>query len=273
MTRRSLGVVVFTLLCALGAFLLPEMPQPLAYHDFADHRDLLGVENFLDVASNLGFLLAGIVGLVVTLRPGTRFEHAVERVPYAVFFAGMLLTALGSAYYHLSPDNERLFWDRLPMTIAFMSLVAAQILDRIHVRAGLALLLPMLVVGAASVVYWRATERAGHGNVMPYGILQGYSVLILLLIAWMHPSRYTRGNDLYAVFAAYVLAKLLEALDPQILALGHVVSGHTLKHLAAAVGGLLVARMLGRRALQGTTAREDSSSGAFSRTAPRDFVA
>jgi hypothetical protein len=131
----------------------------------------------------------------------------------------------------------------------------------------------MLLVGAASVFYWRATERAGHGNVMPYGILQGYSVLILLLIAWMHPSRYTRGNDLYAVFAAYVLAKLLEALDPQILALGHVVSGHTLKHLAAAVGGLLVARMLGRRALQGTTARGDSSSGAFSRTAPRDFVA
>lgn len=77
---------------------------------------------------------------------------------------GLLLTAAGSAYYHLLPDNERLFWDRLPMTIAFMSLIVAQIVDRISVRAGLALLAPMLLVGVASVVYWLATERAGAGT-------------------------------------------------------------------------------------------------------------
>jgi hypothetical protein len=248
MARPVLALVSFTLLAALGAWLLPAMPQPAEYHDFADARVLLGVENFLDVASNAAFLVAGLAGLVVSLRPQTRFERTAERVPYAVFFAGVLLTALGSAWYHLAPDNERLFWDRLPMTIAFMALVAAQILDRIDVRAGLLLLGPMLLVGVASVVYWRATERAGHGNVMPYGILQGYSVLVLLLIAWSRPSRYTRGNELYGVFAAYVLAKLLEALDPQILAVGHVVSGHTLKHVAAAAGALLVARMLARRA-------------------------
>src|SRR5262245_37112118 len=229
------------------------MPQPLDYHHFADTRALYGIENFLDVASNLGFLLVGLLGLVVALRPRTRFESAGERAPYAVFFAGMAWTALGSGWYHLAPDNERLFWDRLPMTVAFMSLVAAQLVDRVHVRAGLAMLLPMLAIGAASVIYWRATERAGSGNVMPYGVLQGWSVVVLLLLA-AQPSRYTRGGDLYWVFGGYVLAKGFELFDAQLLALTHAVSGHSLKHLAAAAAGLFVCRMLTLREPTAATA-------------------
>ena len=248
--NRTRFIVAFTLVCIAAALLLPAVPQPLGYHAFADHREMLGVGNFFDVASNVGFLLAGIAGLVVVLRPRTCFALNSERWPYAVFFVGMLLTALGSAYYHLAPDNERLFWDRLPMTIAFMALVAAQVVERIDVRAGLALLLPMLLVGAASVVYWRATERAGDGNVLPYAILQAYTVVILLLIALLQPSRYSRGDDIYWVFAAYVIAKLLELFDVAVMDLGHVVSGHTLKHLAAAAAGLIVARMLLLRTLR-----------------------
>ena len=174
---------------------------------------MLGVANFFDVASNAAFVLAGLAGFAVVLRPRTEFAANRERWPYAVFFAGMVLTGLGSAYYHLVPDNERLFWDRLPMTIAFMSLIAAQVVDRIDTRTGLVLLVPMLLVGAASVLYWRATERAGAGNVMPYAVLQGYSVVILFLLARLQPSRYTRGNDIYWVFAGYVIAKLLETFD------------------------------------------------------------
>ena len=243
-TKHIWYIVAFTALSAAAAFLLPAMPQPLVYHEFADRRTMLGVANFLDVASNAGFLLAGIAGLVVVARRRTRFALAAERWPYALFFAGLLLTAAGSAYYHLVPNNERLFWDRLPITIALMSLIAAQIVDRVSVRAGLALLVPMLVVGAASVVYWRATEQAGAGNVMPYGVLQGYSLVILLVIALLHPSRYTRGSDIYWVFAAYVFAKLMELFDREVLAFGHLVSGHTLKHLAAAAAGFVVCRML-----------------------------
>jgi hypothetical protein len=84
---------------------------------------------------------------------------------------------------------------------------------------------------------------------MPYAILQGYSVVILLLLA-RQPSRYSGGNDLYWVFAGYVLAKLLETFDQQVLALGNLVSGHTLKHVAAALAALVVCRMLyGRTAV------------------------
>jgi len=249
MSRASLFVILLTAAGVAAALLLPAMPQPVAYHDFADQRDMLGIANFVDVASNAGFLLAGIAGIVVALRRRTVFEHHVERWPYAIFFLGMLLTAVGSGYYHLAPDNERLFWDRLPMTVAFMSLIAAQLVDRISVRGGLVLLVPMLFVGAASAVYWLATERAGAGNVIPYGVLQGYAVVMLLLLAALYRSRYTRGADIYWVFGAYLAAKLFEALDDELLQLGGVVSGHSLKHLAAAFAGFIVCRMLWRRVL------------------------
>ncbi len=244
MTNRTWTILAFTALSIAAAFLLPAMPQPIAYHDFADQRQLFGIANFLDVASNAGFLLVGVAGLFVVFKPRTPFEHNSERLPYAIFFVGLVLTALGSGYYHLQPDNEHLFWDRLPMTIAFMSLIAAQIVDRISARVGLLLLLPMLLTGIASAVYWLVTERAGAGNVVPYGILQAYSVVMLLAIAWLYPSRYTRGNDIYWVFTAYVLSKLLETFDKELLAVGRLLSGHTLKHVAAAIAGLVVLRML-----------------------------
>lgn len=249
MANRTWYLVGFTLLSIAAAFLLPAMPQPAAYHDFADHRAGFGIENLLDVVSNVGFLLAGIAGLIVVLLPRTRFEFGTERWPYGIFFLGLLLTAAGSAYYHLAPDNERLFWDRLPITISLMALIAAQIVDRVSARAGLALLMPMLLAGAASAIYWIATERAGAGNLVPYVIVQGYAVVILLVIALLLPSRYTRGSDVYWVFAAYVIAKLMELFDRELFALGNLVSGHTLKHLAAAVAGFVVCRMLFRRTL------------------------
>lgn len=263
MTGRTRAIAAITALAFAAAFVLPALPQPSGYHDFADHRTILGVANALDVSSNLAFLMAGLVGLWITLRPRTVFAQEIERWPYAVFFVGVSLTALGSAWYHLSPDNERLFWDRLPMTIAFMALIAAQVGDRIDPRAGRALLLPMLAIGAASVFYWRATERAGAGNVVPYGILQAYSVVILLLIALWLPSRYTRGDDVYVVFGCYVVAKIAELLDAPLYELGHAVSGHTLKHIAAAAGAVAVCRMLWLRSLQpGASGREASPRSA-----------
>ncbi len=226
------------------------MPQSPEYHQFADHRTLFGVGNFLDVVSNAGFLIVGIGGLIAVLSGRIVFERTSERWPYLLFFIGVVLTALGSGYYHLFPDNERLVWDRLPMTIAFMSLIAAQIGERIDRRTGLVLLVPLLLIGFASVAYWIATERAGAGNVVPYGVLQAYAVVMLLALTALYRSRYTRGNDLYWVFAAYLTAKVFETFDRAIYdALGHLVSGHSLKHLAAAIGGYLVLRMLLRRTL------------------------
>ena len=252
MNWRIWLVVCISVLALAAAFLIPAVPQPLAYHDFADARDWFGIPNFLNTVSNIAFLAVGVAGLVVTLGSRARFEFRVERWPYVIFFVGVLCTAAGSSYYHLAPDNERLFWDRLPMTIAFMALVSAQIVDRISIRAGLVLLLPLLGLGAASVIYWRLTERAGVGNVMPYGILQGYCIVILVFMTASMPSRYSHGNSLYWVFAWYILSKIFETFDAEVMNLIHVISGHTLKHLAAAIAAVPVCLMLTRRSLIAT---------------------
>jgi hypothetical protein len=243
-------LIALTVLAILAALLLPAVRQPLDYHDFADQRHAHGIDNFLDVVSNVGFLVFGLMGLFIVGQGLACFERPLERWPYVIFFVGLVLTAAGSGYYHLDPNNETLFWDRLPMTIAFMGLVASQIVDRVSVRAGLVLLPPALLVGVASVIYWLITERLGAGNVIPYGILQAYTILVVLLLAIVNPSRYTRGSDIYWVFAWYVLAKVLETYDTQVLAFSGLVSGHTLKHFAAAFAGYSVCRTLVKRTLR-----------------------
>ena len=148
---------------AIVTFALPPIPQPLSYHNFADQRSWLGIHNFGDVVSNVPFAIVGLWGLALigTLKPQQQSQHFAdqsERWPYICVFFGLLLTAFGSSYYHLAPDNERLVWDRLPMTIVFMSMVAAVIAERISVRTGLLLWPLLLMIGASSVAQWRFSE-------------------------------------------------------------------------------------------------------------------
>ncbi len=246
-SKAPLLLLVPAIVIAITALLLPPIPQPLTYHNFADHRVWLGIPNFGDVVSNLPFAIVGLCGLIVLFTPGkTKFLDARERWLYLVMFASLILTALGSAYYHLAPDNARLVWDRLPIMIVFMALLAAVIAERVTVNAGLALFPVLEILGVASVLYWRWSELRGHGDLRFYAAVQVYAILILLL-ALLLPPRYTRGSDFAVVVGLYVLAKVLEESDPQVFALGHVVSGHTLKHLAAATAGYWVLRMLRRR--------------------------
>lgn len=229
--------------------LLPRIPQPQSYHHFADQRAWLGVPNFGDVVSNFPFSVVGLWGLWFLLgKPDDqRFIDRRERWPYALVFAGLLLTAFGSAYYHLAPDNARLVWDRLPITVVFTALVATTIAERISVRAGLWLLPFLMAVGAGSVLQWYASELRGEGDLRLYAAVQVCSALALLL-ALLLPPRYTRSSDLAVVVGFYVLAKLLETFDRAIFhALGDRVSGHTLKHLAAAMAGYWILRMLAKR--------------------------
>ena len=244
-------LIVITVAVIAVDFFLPRIPQPQTYHLFADQRGFLGIPNFGDVVSNLPFALFGLWGLAFWRRcnsgqyPDTFIDRR-ERWPYLLVFVGMLLTAFGSSYYHLEPNNARLVWDRLPMTIAFMSIVAAVIAERISVRAGLWLLPILLLVGISSVLQWYLSEQRGQGDLRFYGTVQAYSILFLLIALLLRP-RYTRSADLAIVAGFYVLAKALEALDKPIFALGNVVSGHTLKHLAAALAGYWVLRMLQKR--------------------------
>jgi hypothetical protein len=244
-------LLVLATVVAVASSLLPRIPQPQAYHSFADRRSLWGIPNFGDVISNAPFGVIGICGLLFLLRSSSDrlkscFLDSRERWPYLLIFMGLLLTAFGSSYYHLSPNNARLVWDRLPMTIAFMAMVAAIITERISVRLGLWLLPVLLLVGFASVFEWYLSEIRGAGDLRFYAAVQTYSALALLL-ALVFPQRYTRGSDLAVVVGFYALAKILESVDKPIFAMGHMVSGHTLKHLAAAAAGYWILRMLQKR--------------------------
>ena len=229
---------------AVLMFRLPPIPQSPAYHQFADQRALLGIPNFLNVISNLPFAIVGAMGIAFLLRTGpSSFLDPREPWPYLGVFVGLFLTAFGSAYYHVAPGNAHLVWDRLPMTIAFGSLVSAIIVERLSLRIGLQLLPWLIAFSAASVFQWYWDELHGHGDFRLYAGVQAYSALVLLL-ALLLPPRYSRSSDYAVIFGFYALAKIFEAADWMIFSVGHIVSGHTLKHLAAATAGYWILRML-----------------------------
>jgi predicted Kef-type K+ transport protein len=70
---------------------------------------------------------------------------------------------------------------------------------------------------------------------------------VVLAISILYRSRYTLGGVIFALAAAYGAAKLFEVYDREIFGFGEWLSGHTLKHLAAAVGVVLLLRSLQRR--------------------------
>ena len=251
--QRILVLLGLLLLAVLGVLALPPIAQDPGYHLFADCRTFLGIPNFNDVVSNVGFALVGLLGGLLVWRGhhGVIFERPADAQPYLWFFIGVALVSLGSAYYHWAPSNERLFWDRLPMSIGFMAISAAVVADRIDAKAGNGWLLMVLIaVGAASLVYWDWTESLGRGDLRFYGLVQFYPMVALPAIIALFPRhRYTLGRYLAWVILWYGLSKVFEYLDHEVFdLLGHTVSGHTLKHLTAAVSTYVVLKMLLARA-------------------------
>lgn len=226
-------------------------PQPLWYHDFADQRPLLGIPHMLNVASNLPFVAVGVWGIVFMAGPQSRragvFLQPRERWPYWVYFIGLLLTGLGSAYYHADPTNDRLLWDRLPLMVTFMGLLAGVLAERVDVRLATWALVPLIALATGSVIQWHVSEVAGQGDMRFYLTVQFYSLAVLVAIVALFRSRYTGTPELMASIAAYVLAKLLEAFDAQVYQGAGFVSGHTLKHLVAGLGSYFILLMLQRR--------------------------
>ena len=254
--RWRLGLLAALTLAALLAVLaLPPIPQPQAYHNFADQRELFGVPHFFNVASNAALVLVGAAGLWFVLAVSRRGKwpdagvtaQSWQRTPYLVFFVGVLLTGFGSAWYHWSPDTGRLTWDRLSMTLIFMSFFAAAVGERVSARAARLGLAPLLVLGLASVVLWQVGEQRGAGDLRLYGFVQFYTALMIPVIVLLFPSRYGGDRDVVQALGLYALAMLCDFLDARIFALWQIVSGHTLKHLLASAAAYRVLRMLTAR--------------------------
>ncbi len=238
------------------SLLLPPIAQPHRYHDFIDQRSCWGIPNCLDSASNVAFMLAGAIGLFLLRRSAgpARFRDPREAWPYRLFFLGAVLIGFGSGYYHLEPTNYLLLWDRLAMMLTFMSWIAAIVAERVSLRAGLRLLPLLLAAGLGSAAWWWRSEAQGMGDMRFYLLMQLYPMLLIPLLLWLYPPPYSGDRAILGVVGLYLLAVLFDRSDRLVFGLsGGVVSGHTIKHLVAALAVLAIARHLRRRhAFSGT---------------------
>jgi hypothetical protein len=223
---------------SLGTIVVAVVADPVAqdplYHLFADERPMAGVPNFMNVMSNLPFLFVGIWGWRI-IASNEETVMPTTKLAWNVFFFGIALTAFGSGYFHVEPNNDTLIWDRLPMTIGFMSLISIVISEYFSPQLGKKLLLPLLLVGAGSVAHWAYTESLGAGDLRPYAIVQFLPMLLIPMIIVLYKTRSDLGRYVWWMIGFYVAAKVAEQLDENLYAVGHAMSGHTLKHLLASL--------------------------------------
>ena len=233
--HRSLYVLLGVMIASLaGLLLVAPIPQDQTYHLFADQRTLLRIPHFWNVVSNIPFIAVGMAGLwTVRREPAT-----------TVLFLGIFLTGFGSAWYHLDPSDRSLFWDRLPMTLAFMAILSVVIEERVDERAGAIILWPLLGVAMLSLFLWRWT-----GDLRLYAWVQFFPYFALVFLVVVYPPKYSGTPNWIVAAALYALAKALEFYDHEIYAAGNFLSGHTLKHFAAAAASYTILRYYQTRRL------------------------
>ena len=214
------------------------------YHDFADHTVVFGIPHACDVMSNLGFALVALWGL-----RRARFTApalACGRAGYRLFLIALLLTAFGSTWYHLAPDDARLIWDRIPIALACAGLLAAvrgETLRRDSAQAAGWLSL----AGVGSVAWWSVTEQLGQGDLRPYLLLQVAPLVLVPIWQWLGKAAKADRVTVGVALLTYAIAKSAELNDHQIAAVTAPLTGHTLKHLlATAAAALIVARIVVR---------------------------
>jgi hypothetical protein len=228
---REALLLAAAVVAVAGVFAVPPIRQDLAYHALADQRRLIGVPHALNVLSNAGFLIAGVWAFARAARAGV---DRWERVAGHIFALGLVLTGLGSAWYHLAPGNATLVWDRLPLSTLFPVVFAVAIGDRVSVAVGRALLAPLVLGAVASVLWWQHTD-----DLRAYVLAQFLPMVLIPLMLVLLPGRRPVA-PLVAGIALYAVAKLAELGDHAVFALGGLVSGHTLKHLMSAVAAAFI---------------------------------
>ncbi|MFZ1701333.1 MAG: hypothetical protein WBO10_13100 [Pyrinomonadaceae bacterium] len=222
-------------------FAQPPFGQDQDYHNFADGRGAFGIPNFGDVVSNLGFLVAGLFGLKACLEKSL----GALRSAWIVMFAGIGLVGIGSSYYHWNPNDYTLVWDRMALTVGFMGLFVALLGEYISERFRWFLPLAVLM-GVISVLYWNWFQ-----DLRFYYWVQLVPLLVLASVMMLFPAKYSHQRLVLAGAIWYGFAKLAELGDRAVFAATQdVISGHTIKHLAAAVGCGLMLRALQKRTLR-----------------------
>lgn len=236
--EKVTALVLLLFIGLIGITFVPPFAQNVDYHTFADQNDHFSIPNFWNVISNLPFLFIGALGIWYTLYKSKRLSGNLLKPNYVIFFFGIFLTGVGSSYYHLNPNNQTLVWDRLPMTIAFMSVFSIIVGEYIGTKQCRLLLILFLALGIGSVFYWSYTEWLGQGDLRMYMAVQFFPmILIPVIMILFKPGNYP-AKYLWFVLLAYLIAKVFERFDLEI-AYCCPLSGHTIKHFFAALAPLL----------------------------------
>src|SRR4029078_7594921 len=230
--RRALTFLAIVVISLVALLLVLPISQDPNYHVFADQRTILGIPHFWNVVSNLPFVAVGLAGLL-----------QFRRNPAIAFlFLAIMMTGFGSGYYHLDPNDRTLFWDRLPMTIGFMIILAIAIEDRLDAKLGATLLWPLIALGVFSILLGRWT-----GALRLYGWVQFFPCVALPVLFVLFPPTFS-GTSYWLIAALlYALAKIFEFYDGAIYSIGSVLSGHTLKHIAAAAACYAILKYFQKR--------------------------
>uniref|UniRef100_A0A7N0VCP5 Ceramidase n=1 Tax=Kalanchoe fedtschenkoi TaxID=63787 RepID=A0A7N0VCP5_KALFE len=244
--HRTWVVSLGCCLCML-IFLTPKVPHSPRFHLYADKRNFLGVPNTLNVITNFPFLIVGVLGFVLCLQ-GSFFVISLkgEAVGWTLFYLGIAGVAFGSAYYHIKPDDTRLMWDTLPMTISYSALLSCLLVERVGIRTGIACLIPLLGLAFLCTCYERTLD-----DLRLCMIFQLIPCVIIPMVTFFYPSKYTHSRYWLWSAGAYVLARFEAVADQKIYRANHyVISGHSLGHLCLVMVPILLSIMLTFRSLK-----------------------
>ena len=227
-----------SVITALVIILVPSVSQDPEYHNFVDQRNISGIPNFWNVITNIPFLVLGITGFFKIQKQELTGVLPDLFKAHLTFFLGLVLTGLGSGYYHFDPSNSTLVGDRMAITVTFMSFFVLIFGESISTRTASRLLVPLLFLGLASVVYWNITENLGTGDLRFYALVQFLPMLLIPLLLLFYGSCLSGRRWILTIILVYGVAKIAEMYDQQIYELIGF-SGHSLKHLIAAFGAFL----------------------------------
>jgi hypothetical protein len=234
MSKSEISFLTGLIILILLAIFLPSIEQNQNYHNFADQRVLFGVNNAFDTLSNLAFIMVGILGLVNFYNNQYIKISNSFSVILNLFFIAIILTGLGSSFYHLSPNDFTLVFDRLAMSLVFASILAMLAYLKISPRFGLHTLAELLILAPLTVLIWKF-----NGNLTPYVVLQFGGIILVILTLLLTKTR-MQGPCFTSLIILYGAAKLVEFYDEKIFNLSqNLISGHTLKHLIAALAVII----------------------------------
>lgn len=232
---RYLLLLLVSCAAITAAFLMQPLPQPVEYHNFVDTRKLHELSNFWNVVSNAGFFVFGVLGFISIIQ-NRHSQHTIGlQRAYALFFTAAILLAFGSAFYHLQPSNQSLVWDRLPMSIAFMALFTIVFAEHLMPKRGGLLLLPLLLIGVWSVIYWYKTEQLQVGDLRPYLLVQFLPLILILLMLVLFKTPGHNRVFLWMILLLYTASKFAEHFDQALFDMTGLLSGHSIKHILASL--------------------------------------